>query len=199
MSRTSLLLCTIIGIALGLTGCAKHTTDTLSSTITAQTPVHLTAAQDPDGDGDDKGYNYFPMTQAATHNKVFIFNPNYDAWAVYDENGNRVNTGKASGGRKFCPDEQKPCETLAGTFHVFRMKGADCKSSIYPLKTHGGAPMPYCMFFDPSGLAIHGSNELPNYNASHGCVRITPTAAKWLNEHFIQIGTTVIILPYKNG
>ena len=36
---------------------------------------------------------------------------------------------------------------------------------------------------------------------SHGCVRVFPSAAKWLNEQFMQIGTKVIILAYpdQNG
>ena len=61
--------------------------------------------------------------------------------------------------------------------------------------------MPYCMFFK-GGFAIHGSNILPGHHASHGCVRITPQDAKWLNEEFIDMpgsgGTKVIILPYQN-
>jgi lipoprotein-anchoring transpeptidase ErfK/SrfK len=72
---------------------------------------------------------------------------------------------------------------------------ADCISSIYPLETNGGAPMPYCMYFN-GGFAVHGSYDIPDYNASHGCVRITPTAAEWLSRNFMNIGTTVIVVPY---
>jgi lipoprotein-anchoring transpeptidase ErfK/SrfK len=52
------------------------------------------------------------------------------------------------------------------------------------------------MYFSSKGYAIHGSYELPDYNASHGCIRITPVVAQWLNENYIDVGTTVIILPY---
>ncbi len=30
------------------------------------------------------------------------------------------------------------------------------------------------------GVAIHGSNSIPNYPASHGCVRLTTTAMDWI-------------------
>ena len=59
--------------------------------------------------------------------------------------------------------------------------------------------MPYCMFFH-TGFALHGSYEVPGYNASHGCVRLYKEDAKWLNEEFVELpafendkGTTVIV------
>lgn len=172
----------------GLTACS--TLSNLTSGSTLRTPEH------PDGDIDNKGYDHFPMTRPATGNKVFIFDPNFDAWAVYDKKGRRVDTGKASGGSLYCPDLNGPCQTIVGQFSVISKEGAGCISHTFPLETHGGAPMPYCMYFSPEGYAIHGSYELPDHNASHGCIRVTPVAAKWLNEHFITIGTTVIVLPY---
>ncbi|EHL30252.1 hypothetical protein LDG_7762 [Legionella drancourtii LLAP12] len=55
--------------------------------------------------------------------------------------------------------------------------------------------MPYCMYFSKN-YAIHGSYEVPNYNASHGCVRLIPSDARWLSRNFMKIGTKVIIKPY---
>jgi lipoprotein-anchoring transpeptidase ErfK/SrfK len=52
------------------------------------------------------------------------------------------------------------------------------------------------MFFNKAGYAFHGSPKVPGQNASHGCVRIFTDDAKWLNENFVEIGTTVIINPY---
>ncbi len=59
------------------------------------------------------------------------------------------------------------------------------------------------MFFY-RGFAIHGSNEVPGRNASHGCVRVYKEDAQWLNEEFIDLPpktgtnvTKVIIQPYK--
>ena len=178
-----------------LSACAQYgSTATPSNNASSQ--IH-SSTKDPDGDGNVKGIAYFSKTRPATGGKVFIFDPQYHAWAVYDEKGNRVNIGNASGGKIYCPDSGHGCKTIVGTFHVIKMGGANCKSTRYPIKTHGGAPMPYCMYFSPKGYAVHGSYELPNdANASHGCIRVSPLSAKWLNQHFMTVGTTVIVLPY---
>jgi lipoprotein-anchoring transpeptidase ErfK/SrfK len=144
----------------------------------------------------DKGTGYFATTRVATGRDVFIFNPNYGAWALYDENGLLVNTGRASGGKDYCPDIHRNCKTIIGTYHVISKGGSDCISTKFPLETHGGAPMPYCMYFHPAGYAIHGSYDVPDYNASHGCIRVTPEAAEWLSDNYLRVGSTVIILPY---
>jgi hypothetical protein len=151
---------------------------------------------DPDGDGDTKGNGHFSMRRNATGNEVFIFDPTYNAWALYDEDGKCLNTGRASGGRYYCPDVKRRCKTISGKFRIISKGDSGCISSKYPLETHGGAPMPYCMYFSPKGYAIHGSNDVPDHNASHGCIRVTPTAAEWLNVKHMPIGTTVIVLPY---
>ena len=62
--------------------------------------------------------------------------------------------------------------------------------------------MPYCMFFH-KGFALHGSDDIPGYRASHGCVRMFTRDAKWLNEEFVEIssernnflGTKVVVRP----
>lgn len=178
----------------------------LAFSTTAQKQKHLSflsifqsgssAQDDQDGDGDSKGSDYFPLSRQATGNIVFIFDPQYDAWALYDEDGRRLNTGRASGGKVYCPDVHRRCKTISGKFRIISKGGPDCISSKYPIETHGGAPMPYCMYFSPKGYAIHGSNAVPDYNASHGCIRVTPAAAQWLNENYMRVGTTVIVLPY---
>jgi lipoprotein-anchoring transpeptidase ErfK/SrfK len=43
------------------------------------------------------------------------------------------------------------------------------------------------------GYAIHGSYSVPNYPASHGCVRIPMSAADWFPDH-VGIGTPVYLL-----
>lgn len=144
---------------------------------------------------DSKGSNYFPATQPATGRKVFVFDPKATAWAAYDSEGNRVQTGRASGGKGFCDDIGKPCRTVTGTYHVYSKKGPECTSSIYPIETHGGARMPYCMHFH-GGYSIHAAYEVPDDNVSHGCIRVLPSAAQWLNENFMDVGTTVVVKPY---
>jgi len=144
---------------------------------------------------DHKGEGAYPAKRQATGNKVFIYDPHLTAWAVYDAQGNRVKTGRASGGKDYCEDVGRGCHTVSGTFKVYSKKGPECTSSIYPIETGGGAKMPYCMHFS-GGYSIHAAYEVPDYNASHGCIRVLPSAAKWLNQNFIDIGTTVIVKPY---
>ena len=144
---------------------------------------------------DRKGDGYFPAQREATGHKVFIFDPKATAWAAYDAQGNRVETGSASGGKDFCEDTGHPCRTVTGTFRVYSKKGEECTSSLYPIETGGGARMPYCMHFS-GAYSIHAAYEVPNYNASHGCIRVLPSAARWLNQDFMDIGTTVIVKPY---
>ncbi len=115
-------------------------------------------------------------------------------WGAYDDEGNLLRQGHVSGGKKYCPDIGRGCRTVTGTFTVYTKKGADCKSKKFPVGK-GGAPMPYCMFFS-GGYALHGSNSVPNYNASHGCVRMSPADAQWLNLEFVRVGSTKVSVKY---
>ncbi|MBS0288197.1 MAG: L,D-transpeptidase [Proteobacteria bacterium] len=115
-------------------------------------------------------------------------------WGAYDDGGNLVRSGHVSGGKKYCPDIGRSCRTVTGTFTIYTKKGEDCKSKIFPVGK-GGAPMPYCMFFR-GGYALHGSNAVPDYNASHGCVRMSPSDAEWLNLEFVRVGSTRVNIKY---
>lgn len=125
---------------------------------------------------------------------TFVYNPQTLQWKAINSNGVVIRTGRGSGGRNYCPDIGRSCRTPSGTFHVVSKGGPWCKSSRYP-KPRGGAPMPYCMFFSKN-YAVHGSNDVPNYNASHGCVRVKTGDAQWLSNNFMHVGTTVIIKSY---
>jgi len=146
---------------------------------------------------DTRGRDYFPQTLKATGKKQFIFDPKASAWAAYDAEGQRVMTGSASGGKDVCEENGKSCRTVTGTFRVYNKHGIDCKSGEYPVETTGGAKMPYCMYFY-RGFTIHAAYEVPPFNSSHGCVRVLPSAAKWLNEQFLDIGTQVRVLSYED-
>lgn len=126
--------------------------------------------------------------------KSFVFNPRNHTWYALDVNGNVIRSGRASGGRGYCPDIGRGCRTPSGVYRVIQKGSASCRSSRYPVG-RGGAPMPYCMFFSKN-YAVHGSPDVPNYNASHGCIRVRPSDARWLNYHFMSIGTKVIVKPY---
>jgi lipoprotein-anchoring transpeptidase ErfK/SrfK len=128
------------------------------------------------------------------YRKTFVFNPRKHRWYAYGGNGRVIKSGRASGGANYCRDVKRACRTPSGSFQVIRKGGPGCKSSKYPLG-RGGAPMGYCMFFSKY-YAIHASNSVPGRNASHGCVRVTPSAARWLSRNFIRIGTRVVVLPY---
>lgn len=126
--------------------------------------------------------------------KRFVFDPALNKWFAYDEEGDLIASGPAAGGADYCPDVGKKCRTVVGEFKAISRKGANCKSSIFPVGK-GGAPMPYCTFFQ-GGYAVHGSYQPLTSNVSHGCVRVDPDDAKWLYENFLYLGTRIIILPY---
>ena len=146
---------------------------------------------------DKRGREFYPLQIRASGHKQFIFDPKAWAWAAYDEQGQRVMTGSASGGKDYCEDVGKPCRTVTGNFRVYNKRGENCKSGEYPVETVGGARMPYCMYFF-RGFTIHAAYEVPESNSSHGCVRVFPSAAKWLNEEFITIGTQVTVMSYED-
>lgn len=135
-----------------------------------------------------------PKKRPATGGRVFVFNPRRLAWGAYNANGKLIRSGRASGGKGYCRDVRRRCRTPSGNFRVYRKGTGRCRSSKFPLG-RGGAPMPHCMFFY-HGFAIHGSPDVPNYNASHGCIRVLPSAAQWLHGNFIRHGTKVIVKPY---
>lgn len=141
------------------------------------------------------GNGRFPSQIRAPGQKLFIFSPAHRSWAAYDASGVRVATGIANGGSDTnCPDLGGVCPSPKGVHRVYRKGSSDCKSKQFPVGV-GGAPMPYCMFFK-GGYAIHGSPWISNNNTSHGCIRVTTDAARWLSQNFMTVGTKVMIMDY---
>lgn len=142
-------------------------------------------------------WNILSESPCRTHNKtgkLFIFDPKQHKWFACD-NGEEINTGKASGGRDGGCSDIGYCRTPEGTFSIYRKEGKECTSSIFPLDPDKPrARMPYCMFFS-GGYAIHGSDNIPDgkNNLSHGCIRVDN--AEWLYG-FLDYGTPVRVLPY---
>lgn len=128
--------------------------------------------------------------------RMVLVDPNVHVWGAYDASGDLIKAGLATAGNSYCPDIHRPCRTKAGTFRVQSLGGPGCKSSIYPLP-HGGAPMPYCMFFNKN-QALHGTpgSHVVEGNISHGCVRLHVEDAEWLRYNFVQVGTKVVVKPY---
>lgn len=143
----------------------------------------------------------FPLKMDTNHERQIIVDQDKLAWGAYDEEGKLVAWGPISSGVDKCPDSRNACRTMSGIFRVFSKEGGRCRSDVYPVG-RGGAPMPYCMYFH-KGFALHGSNDVPGYRASHGCVRLFERDAKWLNHEFVDIsdkenqqrGTKVIVRP----
>lgn len=141
---------------------------------------------------DFKDWSPLPMHYDTGGKDLVYVDLNKFAFAAYDQEGDLVKWGPAAGGKTWCADLGESCKTVTGVFHVDRIGDAACRSHTYPVATHGGAPMPYCMFFY-KGFAIHGSTLSGFTNRSRGCVRVFDGDAKWLNKHFIKLGTEVIV------
>ena len=183
MSR--LLLCCIA--ILTLNACSTHYLS--SSNDTNNAPTHTLHHTE-----DKKGRESMPSFWQSQGLRTFVYSPQKTAWAVYNERGARVKTGRGSGGKHWCEDENATCHTVTGRFKIYAKKGVGCESGKYPLETNGGAPMPYCQHFH-QGYALHGSDHVPDYNASHGCIRVLPSAAKWLHS-YLQVGSQVVVQSY---
>ncbi len=145
----------------------------------------------------------FPRYIAAPGEKVIYVSQKLLAWGAYDAQGELVWWGPVSPGKGYCADtREKVCVTPGGSYRVYSKDGLECISKIFPKRANGidgGAPMPYCMFFY-EGFALHGSADVPGYAASHGCARLYPEDAKWLNQQFVDLpgvegrkGTRVVV------
>ena len=145
----------------------------------------------------------FPRFIPSTGEKSIYIDQQKLAWAAYNDQGELIWWGPASGGSGHCNSQsQGDCKTPSGSFRVVRKNDETCISTVFPMRANGesgGALMPYCMHFW-RGYALHGSEEVPGYAASHGCVRLFVQDARWLNEQFIdlpgaggKIGTKVIV------
>lgn len=90
--------------------------------------------------------------------------------------GNGKTYRTSSGGRA-------RANTPVGTFHIGRrirgVRVADLGTLHNPLYFYGG-------------YAIHGSTSVPNYPASHGCIRVSLADSLWLFAR-APLGTTVIV------
>ncbi|MFD1743865.1 L,D-transpeptidase family protein [Rhizobium helianthi] len=88
--------------------------------------------------------------------------------AVYDDGEviatSRVSTGKSGH------------DTPTGIFSILEKRKFH-KSNIY-----SNAPMPWMQRLTWSGIALHESSSVPNYPASHGCVRLPAAFARSLYQ-----------------
>lgn len=143
----------------------------------------------------------FPRYIDATGEKTIYVSQQKLAWGAYDKEGELVWWGPLSSGSGHCKGIDGHCTTPSGSYRVIDKQDIDCISTAFPIRSNGdngGAPMPYCMHFF-KGFALHGSDSVPGYRASHGCVRLFIEDARWLNEEFIDLpsetsqGTRVVV------
>ena len=139
-------------------------------------------------------FSPFPERISPPGEKVIYvsINPLVLAWGAYDSDGTLDAWGPAVGARGYCPDIGHGCHTSLGHFTIYRKEGPKCVSTKFPVGK-GGAPMPWCMYFH-GGFALHGSYEVPGFNASHGCVRMFVPDAEWLNQDFTANGQKVMVI-----
>ena len=124
-----------------------------------------------------------------THDEpLIVVSLKQHAFGAYNAHGNLVHWGAVSGGRGYCRDIQRRCETVTGSFRMYSKRGKYCFSNKFPVEYGGGAPMPYCMFFY-KGFAMHASATVPGYHASHGCLRMAYRDARWMSKYFVRIGS----------
>lgn len=134
--------------------------------------------------GDLEDYSPLPIQIDPPDEKVVVVNLGKHAWGAYDPDGMLVRWGPATGGKDYCADIGQGCRTKSGIFRVYSLGSSRCVSSKFPVGK-GGAPMPYCMFFN-GGQALHGSpGGVIRGNESHGCVRLFVDDAEWLRYDFV--------------
>lgn len=143
----------------------------------------------------------FPRYIESDGEKTIFVSQAQLAWGAYDDKGELLWWGPLSSGSGHCKGLDGTCMTPSGSFRVIRKQDIDCISTAFPMRADGesgGAEMPYCMHFF-RGYALHGSDTVPGYRASHGCVRIFVEDARWLNEEFVDLpggglkGTRVVV------
>lgn len=165
-------------------------------------------------EGDDKWYEIdgsaytiddtpLPPYVKSMGEKFILVDPILHAWGAYNGNGKLMRWGIASAGADWCQDMEGSCRTRTGIFRIYSLGDGECISHTFPIP-EGGAPMPYCMYFN-GGQAIHGSYEVEYANLSHGCIRVKISDAKWLRYHFVEgpsednryRGTKIVIRDYE--
>lgn len=143
----------------------------------------------------------FPRYIESDGEKTIYISQQKLAWGAYDEDGELLWWGPISSGSDSCKNVIGGCSTPTGSFRIIRKQDIDCISTAFPRRVdgdNGGAQMPFCMHFF-RGYALHGSEEVPGFRASHGCIRMFTEDARWLNEEFVDLpgggmkGTRVII------
>lgn len=161
----------------GLVMRINHTNGRLYPGMTIRVPTNLESSNLLD-------HSPFPVFIEPPEEKVVVVDLKKHAWGAYEADGSLIRWGPATGGKDWCSDIDRSCRTKAGIFRIYSLGSSNCVSSKFPIPD-GGAPMPYCMFFN-GGQALHGSpGGVIRGNESHGCVRLFVDDAEWLRYDFV--------------
>ena len=150
-----------------------------TGTYDFDTQKALYLASRPEGNHPELG---LPRIEIDITRQVLLF---------FDDKGlNRVIPVSTGTNRKYCEISKKSGQEVCGVAHTPRGK-----FSIQS-RVHGKRESDLGVLFNPlyfnGGFAIHGSPSVPNYNASHGCVRIPIETSVWFYET-VPNGTPVIV------
>lgn len=150
-----------------------------TGTYTLETQQALDEATPPEGLHPELG---LPRIEIDIKRQVLLF---------FDEKGlNSIIAVSTGSDRKYCETSKKSQKrvcgvalTPRGTFKIQRRIPGWRESDLGKL---------YNPLYFTDGYAIHGSLSVPNYNASHGCVRIPMATSLWFYDT-IKKGTPVIL------
>ena len=119
--------------------------------------------------------------------KILINLSSQRAYAM--QNNKIIFSGRISSGK---PGRATP----RGSFRILEKRKRH-RSNLWPKRANGkrgGAKMPYMMRLTYTGYALH-QGYVPNYPASHGCVRLQRNFAKKIFR-WAKVGTKVKIVGY---
>ena len=150
-----------------------------TGTYTLETQKAVYLATRPDGLFPELG---LPRIEIDITRQVLLF---FDAQGL-----NRVIPVSTGTNRKYCELSKKSGKQVCGVANTPRGTFS-IQSRIYG-KRESDLGVLYNPLYFNGGFAIHGSPSVPNYNASHGCVRIPIATSVWFYES-IQNGTPVIV------
>lgn len=150
-----------------------------TGTYTLETQQALLEAIPPEGLHPELG---LPRIEIDIKRQVLLF---FDAKGL-----NRVIAVSSGSDRKYCDISKKSgkrfcgiANTPRGTFKIQRRIPGWRESDLGKL---------YNPLYFTDGYAIHGAPLVPEYNASHGCVRISIATSLWFYEA-VKNGTPVIL------
>lgn len=150
-----------------------------TGTYTEETEQALQTATPPEGSHPELG---FPRIEVDVTRQVLLFFDDKKLKSVI-----AVSTGSD---RKYCETSKKSGKKMCGvaltprgTFHVQRKIPGWRESDLGKL---------YNPLYFSGGFAIHGAPSVPEYNASHGCIRISVATSEWFYST-VKTGTPVII------